>query len=1116
MPVELWGATGTLSMVLPERLTGILLLILYSLFLLATLYYYRGTLRNMRGQQWALTAGLSLLSLLVSQLFPIRLAFNNQLAPLFIAQNPTTTLTLFAAVPFLLAGAMLNPAAALIVGMFSGLGRALGQSHYPFDIFNFALAAGLASVWMRQSYQGQFYRWLRQPIVAGTLNSVGLLFWIGLATFASASAGANNLAALDLALSTAQANIWPLLIEGTIGGVTVMLILLGLPHLKPATKLTPSPAQLSLRQRLLNNFLLYATAITLLSVVIVFTLAINVSTRLVVNQMAHNAQTVSAGIPEFHTQLQNVLSQFDDAALSTADTAPLSEDEVAVHQEKLAQLFKGNSFYRRIMLVDTDGEMIAFYPPNDDGSVTLTEREETAVSQSLLTNTPDITPAETNDDEAILSMVVPVHNTSGETKAVLVGRVPQLSLNNLIIGLQGTVGEGSGFIVNKEDQIIAHADNSHLLNNWSPPASVRPIVTDATTPGMAYQGRQGQTNARELVYYVESEFHPWTVVINVPYEVVLNLAMSIGAPLTLVLLAVMGVFYANLAVLSRDITNPLTELVQASKTITAGKKWVPSEQAQREDEIGQLNKAFHHMYQSRNKRLNELSLLLGVSHEVSGSMDIKQGMAAILRGALRGTRAVGARAVVLNPSSGYPLQFGEGPAARAMSALDRRLMSQLRHESELVLSSEEAVRQALDLSATAVLPIAAFIAIPLNSNDRFQGILWLGYRQPHEFDQTEQDLLHTLAGQAAVLVENARLFATAEGGRRRLAAVLSSTTEAVIVTDQTSRILLVNRAMEKIFNLKSSKIIGRPVKDVISAPELVTALAAEGSRARNLEIPSQNGRIYYANLSDIYTTDGQEMGRVAVLHDITHLKEVDELKTEFVRTVSHDLKNPLAIMRGYTTMLPMAGDMSPGQKKYLQKIEISIDRMEQLVTDLLDLGRIEAGVGLQINDFVILPLLEEIATDYWQHAHLEGLKIEVETQPNLPIITGDRILLRQAIVNLIINATKYASQSGAIRLFAEATHGEIVFGVQDSGPGIPPEGQIRLFEKFYRVKQKGEERKNGSGLGLAIVKSIAERHGGRAWCNSTPGQGSTFYFSIPLLPPRQNGSGNSQLGNGQL
>ncbi|MEJ2749864.1 MAG: HAMP domain-containing sensor histidine kinase, partial [Anaerolineae bacterium] len=231
-------------------------------------------------------------------------------------------------------------------------------------------------------------------------------------------------------------------------------------------------------------------------------------------------------------------------------------------------------------------------------------------------------------------------------------------------------------------------------------------------------------------------------------------------------------------------------------------------------------------------------------------------------------------------------------------------------------------------------------------------------------------------------------------------------------------------------------------------------------------------------------------------------------KTEFVRTVSHDLKNPLAVMRGYATMLPMAGEVTPGQEKYIDKIQTSIDRMDQLVTDVLDLGRIEAGVDLQMGEFAVPPLLEEIATFYWQHAHLKGQKIEVKTQPNLPAIVGDHTLIRQAIINLLVNALNYASESESIILRAEVSSGEMVFSVQDFGPGIPPEHHIRLFEKFYRSKHKGEERKNGCCLGLAIVKSIAERHGGRAWCHSQPGQGSTFYLSIPFQP-HQNGSGNN-------
>ena len=1096
MPIELWGATGTLGLMWPDRLIGALLLALYAAILLSVIFYYRSSLRQMTARQWGLTAVLSLLSLLVSQLFPIQFSFDNQLAPLSVAQNPVTTLTLFAAAPFLLAGVALNPGAALIVGLFSGLGRALGQSHFPFDLFHFALAAVLASFWMQQMYQGRFYKWMRQPIVAGAVFVVGVILGVGMATFASSDANASNLAALDLALSTARANFWPLLIEGAVGGGIVMLILLGAPQLSVTKKPAPSPTQLSLRNRLLSNFVLFAVVLTLLLVIVVFNLSVSVSTRLVVNQMAHNAQTVSSEIPDFQAQLQNVLLQYNDSEVLLADD-PVENEKV------LQQLFRSNPLYRRVVLVDDEQGVMAFYPP-DVSEVALTEREETAVARTLTTNTPDMTPAQTNEDEHILSFVVPVHNAAGSPTAVLIGRVPQLSLDNLIVGLQGTVGQGNGFIVDEHNQIIAHADDSRLLTNWNPPESVRPIQTEATGPGIAYQGRQGQTNARELVYYVQSQLHPWTVVINVPYEVVLNLALSIGAPLTLVLALVMGVFYLNLAVIGRDITNPITELVQASKTITAGDKWTPSAQAQRTDEIGQLNQAFYQMYQSRNKRLNELSLLLGVSHEVSANMDINQGIAAILRGALRGTGAAGARAVILNPSGSRPLQYGEGPAAHKMAKLDRQIMTQLRHNQELVLSSSEEIQATLALAATAVLPISSFIAIALHSHDRFQGIIWIGYRQPHQFNQTERNLLQTLAGQAAVLVENARLFATAEGGRRRLAAVLASTTDAVIVTDQTNRILLINRALERLFDLKANQVIGRSLADVIQVKELVAALSGEGERGRNLEIPIGDNTIFYANASTIYNNEGQEMGHVAVLHDITHLKEIDEMKSDFVRTVSHDLRNPLTFMRGYTTMLPMVGEVNEDQQKYIDKIQGGIEQMRRLVDDLLDLSRIEAGVDLNSETIEVEPLLTDLASEHWQHAHLKGLKIDVAVTPNLPPIHGDRVLIRQAITNLLTNSIKYAPDSGQIMLKAKSVNGEMVFSVQDHGPGIPKQHQMRLFEKFYRAKQKGEERVKGVGLGLAIVKSIAERHGGRAWCYSQQGNGSTFYISVPL-PPGANG-----------
>jgi signal transduction histidine kinase len=197
-------------------------------------------------------------------------------------------------------------------------------------------------------------------------------------------------------------------------------------------------------------------------------------------------------------------------------------------------------------------------------------------------------------------------------------------------------------------------------------------------------------------------------------------------------------------------------------------------------------------------------------------------------------------------------------------------------------------------------------------------------------------------------------------------------------------------------------------------------------------------------------------------------------------------------------MLPMVGDMTDKQREYVDKILGGIEQMAQLVDDLLDLGRIEAGVDLERGRIEIRPLLKDIASEYWQHAHLAGIEIQVEVDEVLPVVMGDPSLMRQALTNLLGNGIKYAPNSGVMVLSGHQVNGEVVIAVKDNGPGITKEDQMRLFEKFYRVKERGTEKVKGSGLGLAIVKSIAERHGGRAWVQSRRGKGTTFYISLPI------------------
>jgi signal transduction histidine kinase len=158
---------------------------------------------------------------------------------------------------------------------------------------------------------------------------------------------------------------------------------------------------------------------------------------------------------------------------------------------------------------------------------------------------------------------------------------------------------------------------------------------------------------------------------------------------------------------------------------------------------------------------------------------------------------------------------------------------------------------------------------------------------------------------------------------------------------------------------------------------------------------------------------------------------------------------------------------------------------------------------MQKDNIQFKSLLSDIAEEHWQHAHFSGINIQVDAASDLPPIKGSEAMIRRAVSNFITNGIKYAPDSGIMTLKAEQVNGEVIVSVKDNGPGIPQQDLIRVFEKFERIKQRGTENVKGSGLGLAIVKSIVEKHGGRVWCQSQVGKGSTFGMSLPVVRPEK-------------
>jgi signal transduction histidine kinase len=203
-------------------------------------------------------------------------------------------------------------------------------------------------------------------------------------------------------------------------------------------------------------------------------------------------------------------------------------------------------------------------------------------------------------------------------------------------------------------------------------------------------------------------------------------------------------------------------------------------------------------------------------------------------------------------------------------------------------------------------------------------------------------------------------------------------------------------------------------------------------------------------------------------------------------------------------MLQMVGDLNEQQTGYVNKIVNGVESMSNLVNNLLDLGRIEAGVGLQLEMVPVLDTVEQVAEALKMQAIQKKIALNLDfPQETMPVVEADPALLQQAIHNLVENAIKYTEGSGKVDVRVKVADETILFEIEDNGIGVAPVDVPRLFERFYRAPGRRARKQRGSGLGLAIVKSIAKKHGGKVWVESQLGQGSTFYLEIPLRQPKE-------------
>lgn len=1000
----------------------------------------------------------------------------------------------FSDIPWLLAAGTLGPIYTVIIGLVSGLIRSYFYTHHLFSALITSILAIFVSICLRQNYRTSLYQWLRHPSIA--ILPAGLIFSGLFILTTSLTVSGELVSRIDYSISAFPgffvARMSELLIASIIGEAVRSLFPSAWISSK---KLQPSPAERSLQTRFLINMSPLALAFIIALMAGTWFQAGRVARNMLRDQMASIAQVNADQIPLFLETSQHAL-------LSMATDTKLQSSDQNLIQTTLAGYSKDFPFFDHLILINENAEVIAKYHDVPDKQPGFGSEEQASIQLALNHNIPfDDIPIifGENRQAAWISFIAPLKSNS-QLKRILVARADLLTnpFTSTILSSFDSFSEedgGYGMILDERNRILVHPDVTQILKIHDGSVSDAGIFSERVSP----------VGTRQYEYTLPVRGRPWSIVLIAPATRVQSIALEIAGPqlLLILLLALIGIFVtrAGLSV----VTGSLKTLANQAGRIAEGRLDHPLTSLG-DDEVGQLRHAFEQMRLSLKSRLDELNRLLIVSQGVASSLDISEAVKPILDAALVSGASV-SRVVLLpavvpevDGSEGEPVQFSSGFEKDAYHDWDAQVLTFSRQQDRLVLSNTNRPRL-FQFNLQGPHP-KAIIAFALRHESQYYGVFWVGYNQPHTFSVDEVQFLTTLSSHAALAAANARLFLNAEIGRQRLAAILASSPDPILVTDQQNCLQLSNPAAIQVLGMGLDNNVGKPVNQVISQAELVELLQSSTSERQSTEILLPDQRVYLATATPVLA-EGLKVGRVCVLRDVTHFKQVDSLKTDFVATVSHDLRSPLTMMRGYATMLDGLGNLNEQQSEYVSKILEAVEDMTRLINNLLDLGRIEAGVGLQLETVTAKEIVDHVVNVLHLQAAQKRIQIQVDIpDQNMPSFEADRAMLQQALRNLVDNAIKYSRVEGLVKIKTQVGNLGVIFQISDHGTGISPMDLPRLFEKFYRGAQQGVKDSRGTGLGLAIVKSIAEQHGGHAWAESELGKGSDFFIAIPLRQPK--------------
>jgi signal transduction histidine kinase len=523
-------------------------------------------------------------------------------------------------------------------------------------------------------------------------------------------------------------------------------------------------------------------------------------------------------------------------------------------------------------------------------------------------------------------------------------------------------------------------------------------------------------------------------------------------------------------------------------------------------------------------RVRQRDFLLEISRAITAQLDLSE----VLR------RVLDASIAMLGGQIGLiALRDPAGAAYRVRAVLGigmefvPELNEQIARLVDLVDAGSEfaVIDQHLRAMGAAIDPrLRQAFALPLTIADEPRGILivFRTYRAAATPDDIQ--VLQSFADQAAIAVHNAQLYQSIDHERRRLAAILQHSADGVMILDPKLTILMVNRQLENMTAWPTADAVGQPMQAVIEwqrreGDDIAEALAngwpftgsgtardpAQETLYVEGEIVRKDGLTLSIGIriAPLFNAEGQLANLIANVRDITNFRKAQEMQNVFISTISHELKTPVALIKGYAATLRRE-DVdweSALVREYAAVIEDEADRLTGLIENLLTASKIQAERRVQLNlsdvrlDEIAARSVERFSTQTSRHT------FKLAFPQGYPAIVGDEVRLRQVIDNLVSNAIKYSPGGGVIEVGGFADEATVSLYVRDQGVGMTAAEQEHLFERFYRVDSALSRKTQGTGLGLYLSKAIVDAHGGSIRVSSQPGKGSTFTITLPQTPP---------------